>query len=96
VGGYSVAKASIEILLKKIIPKSLVFCEPNMGKRGLYPTLSKQSKYEKNPDVREKMNFLIYSDGKNDLKKISNLIKLNYSKVYKLYKLLIQKKLIIS
>jgi aminopeptidase-like protein len=95
-GGYSVAKTSIEILLKKIIPKNLVLCEPNMGKRGLYPTLSKLSKNEKKPLVREKMNFLIYSDGKNDLKKISSLIKLNYSKTYKIYKLLLKKKLIIS
>jgi aminopeptidase-like protein len=95
-GGYSVAKTSIEILLKKIIPKNLVLCEPNMGKRGLYPTLSKLSKNEKKPLVREKMNFLIYSDGKNDLKKISGLIKLNYSKTYKIYKLLLKKKLIIS
>jgi aminopeptidase-like protein len=95
-GGYSVAKTSIEILLKKIIPKNLVLCEPNMGKRGLYPTLSKLSKNEKKPLIREKMNFLIYSDGKNDLKKISSLIKLNYSKTYKIYKLLLKKKLIIS
>jgi aminopeptidase-like protein len=95
-GGYLVAKTSIEILLKKIIPKNLILCEPNMGKRGLYPTLSKLSKYEKKPLARERMNFLTYSDGKNDLKKISSLIKLNYSKTYTIYKLLLKKNLLIS
>ena len=39
-GGFRVVKKSIEILLKKIIPKALILCEPQMGKRGLYPTLS--------------------------------------------------------
>jgi aminopeptidase-like protein len=66
-GGYLVAKTSIEILLKKIIPKSRILCEPNMGKRRLYPTLSTGRVKQSTKDI---MNFLTYSDGNNDLKNI--------------------------
>ena len=34
------------------------------------------------------MNFLQYADGKNDLKKISELIKISYKKTFKIYNIL--------
>lgn len=71
-GGYIVAKKAIEILSKKIVPKNKFLCEPHLGKRNLYPTLSRH--FLKHP-VRNIMNFLTYSDGKNDLEKISSYIK---------------------
>ena len=40
------------------------------------------------------MNFISYSDGKNDLKKISELINLPLNKVKKIYNFLLKKKLI--
>jgi aminopeptidase-like protein len=43
-GGFNVAKKSIEILLERIYPKCKIMCEPQMGKRGLYPVLSKKIK----------------------------------------------------
>ena len=39
-GGFKVAKKAIEIMLENIYPKYKIICEPQMGKRGLYPTLS--------------------------------------------------------
>jgi aminopeptidase-like protein len=90
-GGYAVAKTSIEILLKKIIPKNKFLCEPNMGKRNLYPTLSSNIRKQITTSI---MNFLTYSDGKNDLEKISSCIKKKYSYCYSLYKFLKKKKLI--
>ena len=90
-GGFLVAKKTIEILLKKIIPVNNIMCEPNMGKRKLYPTLSKNnvSKHTKNI-----MNFLTYSDGKNDLADISKFIQTDYLKTKNLYKFLKNKNLI--
>ena len=90
-GGYLVAKNAIQILLNKIVPKSGIMCEPNMGKRKLYPTLSnnKISKFTKNI-----MNFITFSDGKNDLKEISKLIKLSFLKTKKIYFFLLKKKLL--
>ena len=43
-GGYKVAKEAIKILQQKIIPRNKIICEPHMGKRGLYPTISKKEK----------------------------------------------------
>jgi aminopeptidase-like protein len=92
-GGYVVAKKAIDILLKKTIPKNLVVCEPQMSKRYLYPTLSI---FKRNYKIANIMNFLQYSDGKNDLKDISKIIKLSLKKVLDIFKLLKKKKLVID
>lgn len=92
-GGYLVAKTSIEILLRKIIPKNRILCEPNMGKRRLYPTLSLGNLKRSTKNI---MNFLTYSDGNNDLKNISKLIRINYSRVKKIYKFLLKKNLLVK
>ena len=88
-GGFMVAKNAIEILLKKIIPKSHILCEPNLGKRGLYPTISTGSR-----PAEDILNFLTYADGKNDLETISKYTNKNYSTTKKMYKFLKTKKLI--
>jgi aminopeptidase-like protein len=90
-GGFLVAKTAIKILLKKIIPKSKILCEPNMGKRKLYPSLSGN---KINQSTKDYMNFITYSDGKNDLQSISKYIKKNYSTTKKIYKFLKIKKII--
>jgi len=81
-GGYIVAKKAIEILLKKIVPKSKFLCEPNMGKRSLYPTLSENLTKKYTKDI---MNFLTYSDGKNDISNISSFIKLDKKKTIQIF-----------
>ena len=48
-----------------------VLGEPQLGKRGLYPTLSSKNSANQ---VRNFMNFIAYLDGKNDLIDISNKI----------------------
>jgi len=90
-GSFKVVKKAIEILLKKIIPKSNILCEPHMGKRKLYPTLSFKS--NKNL-IRNLMSFLQYSDGRNDLYQISKLLKINIQKTFKIYNILKRNKLI--
>jgi aminopeptidase-like protein len=90
-GGFLVSKTAIKILLEKIIPRSKILCEPNMGKRKLYPTLSENKIKQSTKDI---MNFLTYSDGKNELFTISKYIKKKYSATKKIYKLLKTKKLI--
>ena len=85
VGGFNVARKSIEILLERIYPKCKIMCEPQMGKRGLYPTLSIKNE---NKLTRSYMNFLQYADGTNSLEKISNLIKLDLKSVRKIYQIL--------
>lgn len=89
-GGLKVSKTAIQILLKKIIPKNKILCEPNMGKRDLYPTLS-TGRIRPAEDI---MNFLTYADGKNDLETISKYIKKNYSETIRLYNFLKKKELV--
>jgi len=81
VGGFNVAKKSIEILLERIYPKCKIMCEPQMGKRGLYPTLSTKNESKL---TRSYMNFLQYADGTNSLEKISSLVKLKLNSVKKI------------
>jgi len=90
-GGFNVAKKSIEILLKRIYPKCKIMCEPQMGKRGLYPTLS--TKNSKNL-TRNYMDFLQYADGTNSLEKISNLIDLDLASVRKINSIFLRHNLI--
>ena len=80
-GGYTVAKTAIEILLDKTLPKNIILCEPQMGKRGLYPTLSKKGNFSK---TRLLMSFLQYADGTNDLIDISDRCNLTFNQVYEI------------
>ncbi len=46
-------------------------CEPQLGKRGLYPTISQKGSYN---EVKAMTDFIAYADGRNDLIEISNII----------------------
>ncbi len=59
-GGYEVLKMAIECLEMDEFLSSTVLCEPQLGKRGLYPTISTKSS---GSQVRDMMNFLAYCDG---------------------------------
>ena len=90
-GGFNVAKTAIKILIKKKIPKNKLLCEPQMGKRGLYLSLSTKNK---NTQTIPIMNFLQYADGRNDIENISNIIKTSYKDCDKIYNTLLKHKLI--
>ena len=91
-GGFKVAKEAIEILLENIYPKYKIICEPQMGKRDLYPTHSTKTAKKL---TRSYMDFLQYADGSNSLEKISNLINLNYKDTKKIYSILKNNSLIL-
>ena len=91
-GGYNLAKNSIKIIQNNTYPISKILCEPQMGKRGLYPTLSVKSKRK---ETKKFMDFLQYSDGLNSLNKISKLINLDIKSTKKIYKVLSKKNLLL-
>ena len=94
-GGFEVAKTAIEILQKKIIPRSVNLCEPMLSKRNLYRTLSGLTHHDIRGDFsRYLLHFLQYADGKNDLQDISRHIERNYSVTKKIYKILKKNKLV--
>jgi len=90
-GGFKVAKEAVEIVLKNIYPRSNILCEPQMGKRGLYPTLSTKQKKVSSKDF---LSFIQYSDGKSSITKISKFIKLNLKTTKKIYKKLLDHNII--
>jgi len=59
-GGYTVLKQSIECIEANETLYKTVLCEPQLGKRGLYPTISTKNS---GSVVRDMMNFLAYCDG---------------------------------
>ncbi len=78
-GGFNLAQKTIEKLEspmfdEMIYPKVSVMCEPQMGKRGLYPTLGAKI----SPSyVNDMMNLIAYSDGSKSFYEIC--LKINKS-----------------
>ena len=63
-GGYEKIKKAIELLEKNNYYKVNILCEPQLGKRGLYPTISSKTS---GAIVKSMMDFIAYADGNNDL-----------------------------
>jgi aminopeptidase-like protein len=59
-GGYSSLKRAIECLELNDTLRATILCEPNLGKRGLYPSISMHTKVS---EARVITNFLAYADG---------------------------------
>ena len=70
-GGFIAVQRAIEIIEQNVYPKTAVLCEPQLGKRGLYPTLHTNESHEQ---VRVMMNLISYCDGTRTLLEIANLI----------------------
>jgi aminopeptidase domain protein len=70
-GSYTVMTQVIQALEANEKYQTMVFGEPQLGKRGLYPTLSQKGSYD---EVIAMLDFLAYADGKNDLIAISDRI----------------------
>lgn len=70
-GTYQVMVKVINALEYNRKYKVTCFCEPQLGKRGLYPTVSMKGAYD---EVIALKDFLAYADGRNDLLEISNII----------------------
>jgi len=63
-GSYRFLRECIEALEQNLMYRNLCLGEPQMGRRGLYPTLGTR---EKRGSVRDMMNLLAYADGSLDL-----------------------------
>ena len=90
---------SLEILIDLIeacetclYPKTTTHGEPNLSKRNLYPTLSKEDTL--NDKLRLRKNLLAYSNGKKTIFEITTILGEDIKNVIKEYKILIKKKLI--
>lgn len=90
-GGFNVIKLAIETLENNLYPISTILCEPQLGKRGLYPTIS--SKFSTNK-VRLMMDFISWSDGTKSLLDIAEKCEVPIWKLYPIVEELYKLKLI--
>ncbi|EMJ0648623.1 DUF4910 domain-containing protein [Campylobacter jejuni] len=67
-GGLQSMQEMILNLEINAVYENTIVCEPNLGKRGLYHTLSTAN------DIPLACNFLAYCDGKNDIIDIANIL----------------------
>lgn len=70
-GSYDILCKCLLLLENNYTYKTNVYCEPQLGKRNLYPTLSTKSS---SAQVRTMMNLIAYADGSRDLLGIAEVI----------------------
>lgn len=90
-GAYEVYKQCIEALESNYKYKINCFCEPQLGKRGLYPTISQKGTYD---SIKIMTDFIAYADGQNDLIDISDIINVPVKELLPIIKKLEECKLI--
>lgn len=70
-GSFDVMRKVIRTLEHNYRYTMTVKCEPQLGKRGLYPTISHKGSHD---TVNVMRDFIAYADGRHDLISISNII----------------------
>lgn len=91
-GSFNILKKIVYELEKSVFPIAKYKCEPQLGKRGLYPSLSKKNTINQN--IRLIQYFLSYSDGQNSILDIAKKCKTSFTKILKIEKILKKEKLI--
>jgi aminopeptidase-like protein len=90
-GSLDLYQKVIECIENNHIIQSTILCEPQLGKRGLYPKFTtKDSMY----DIEDMMNLIAYADGSNSLLDIADLIGTPLWKLKSLLNNLVQEKLV--
>ena len=73
--------------------KTTVLCEPNLGKRGLYPTLSLKGS---SANVKLMKDLIAYSDGRNDLLWVADKIGCSIWKLSPIVETLVQNDILVQ
>ena len=74
-------KKCLFIFENNYVPKLKVLCEPQLGKRGLYPNISTKNTGD---IVRNMMNIISYCDGNLSLLQIAELCKINFTETFEI------------
>ena len=91
-GSLDVMKTIIDAMELGLFPNLTTPCEPQLGKRGLYPNLSKKSS-EIRPS-QNRMNIIAYCNGKNSIFDICQYVGLNLKTVVEELIILLDHKII--
>lgn len=70
-GAYEVYMSIFEAIEYNGFYRIKCLCEPQLGKRGLYPDVSKKGSYD---NVKSMVDFIAYADGCKDLLEVSSII----------------------
>jgi len=89
---YKLYIKALNVLENNFVYKVTTLCEPQLGKRGLYPTIS--MKNDATSNVRNLMNIIAYCDGKNDTIDISDRLDIEIEEVIRIQKVLKENDLI--
>lgn len=90
-GAYSLYRALVEKIEGQVFPKSLVMCEPHLGKRGLYDNISKVGSSR---GSRNLLDVWSYCDGKHTIKSLAEKTGLPVEGVRKILQKLYQEGLV--
>jgi aminopeptidase-like protein len=80
-GAFDIYRKCLETLEGNHTYKIKCLGEPQLGKRGLYPTISKKGQYD---EIKSMMDFIAYADGSNDLIAISDIINVPVEQLMKI------------
>ncbi len=92
-GGFEAIRQTIDVLEKNRYPKVTVFCEPQLGKRGLYPTVSYAGS---TANVRLMTNLIAYADGSMSLLDMAKLFGCRFKELDLICSKLEEEQLVIS
>jgi len=90
-GGLAMLQSAVQILESNFHYKIKTKCEPQLGKRGLYPNTSTKAS---GAEVRNLMNVISFLDGRLDILQISEKCELPYAEVVKVLGKLIKADLV--
>lgn len=85
-GGFGAAKAAVWMVENNYRPRATVLCEPQLGKRGLYSTLSIKGS---SLDSRMILNILSLADGDTDLIALADRLNRPFADVHALSEVLV-------
>lgn len=92
-GSFSVLRDCLELLERNRVYRATCLGEPQLGRRGLYATLSTKGSSAASDEL---LDFLAYADGTNDLIDISDRIRVPVHRLYSIADVLLGAGLIVE
>ncbi|NDV22200.1 DUF4910 domain-containing protein [Desulfovibrio sp. JC022] len=82
---FKVMKNIIDAFEIGLYPRATVLCEPQLGKRGLYPSITRREDFS---EIYNRLNFLSYADGNHSLFDIATISECNLSDLVPIAKIM--------
>ena len=92
-GGFDALRECLELLERNRVYRVTCLGEPQLGRRGLYPSLGTKDSHS---TVSDMMDLLAYADGTRDLIEISDTIRVPVRRLYPLVDTLVEKGLLVE